>query len=509
MIRPKNPPLQHATSWRTYLLIVAIVLLTTAIGFPLRSLIDPTNIVMLYLVVTVFAAVWLERRPAIVTAVLSVIAFDFIFVPTYYTFHVTDAEYLLTFIGLLAVGIVISTLSASTREQARAISRREAQTEALFALSQKLALVSDRATIAQTTVTHFQETLSSPTALYLPVEEGGQVQIEAQTSGFMAADADDETSADQVFQTGQPTERYTDSQSDARQYYLPLRTSGQTVGVLAIDFSSADYSTLSPEQRRFLTTLASQVALTLEKARLAEKARQAHLLEETEKLQTTLLNAISHDLRTPLAVITGALSSLLHDADLLSAAAQHDLTQNAWEEALRLNRLVGNLLDMTRLESGVMKVLCQPHDVRDFVGTTLAQIPNQLQGREVKLTIPASLPPISIDFSLLGQTLINLVGNAVKYSPDSEPIEIEACQDGETVVIAVKDRGQGMPDAELDHIFTKFFRLNAKGVAGSGLGLSIAKGIVEAHGGRIWAENRPNGGAIFSIALPIAQLETV
>jgi two-component system sensor histidine kinase KdpD len=169
--------------------------------------------------------------------------------------------------------------------------------------------------------------------------------------------------------------------------------------------------------------------------------------------------------------------------------------------------LVGNLLEMTRLESGAMKVVCQPYDVEELVGATLAQMPNRLQGRLIKRTVPADLPPVAIDLTLMVQALMNLVDNAIKYAPPNEPIEIEAYQEQQTVVIAVKDRGPGLPETELEHIFTKFFRLNPGGISGTGLGLSIARGIVEAHNGRIWAQNRSGGGAIFSMALPLARVE--
>jgi two-component system sensor histidine kinase KdpD len=450
------------------------------------------------------AAVWLGRRPAIVASFLSVIAFDVIFIPPYYTFVVADAEYLLTFAGLLAVGLVISTLATRAQDQALAARRREAQTAALYELSQRLASASGVTDIAQTTVNHVQTTFSSPTAIFLPDETGESLIIQASTSDF-ELETDARAVADWVFRHGQPAGRFTDTLTGVGSYYLPLLTSGQVIGVMSIEFP-ADYKGMSTsEQRRLLNSFSSQVALALEKAYLSEQARRTRLLEETEKLQTALLNSISHDLRTPLASITGALSGVLTDANLLSEEARMDLIQTAWEQALRLNRLVGNLLDMTRLESGAMKVVSQSYDVQELVGATLAQMANQFQGRKVNRTIPDPLPSVAIDLTLMIQALMNLVDNAVKYSPDNEPIEIEAYQEKQTVIIAVKDRGSGLPEAELENVFSKFFRLQPNSIGGTGLGLSIAKGIVEAHDGRIWAQNRPGGGAIFSMALPVTK----
>ncbi|MCB9419398.1 MAG: sensor histidine kinase KdpD [Ardenticatenaceae bacterium] len=493
--------------WQGYLLGAGLVILVTLLGLPLRPFINPTNLVMLYLAAVMITAVRQGRWPAIVASLLSVIVFDITFVPPYYTFVVAHAEYLLTFVGLLAVGLVISTLAARTQEQALAARHREAQTAVLFELSQGLAAVSNPAAIAQTAVNHIQTAFNGPAALFLPDESREHLMLQSSTPNFPSS-ADEHAVAGWVFRHSQPAGRCTDTLTNVNGHYLPLQASGQTIGVMAVEFPEDFKGLLSGEQRRFLTSFSNQVALALESAYLADQARRARLLEETEKLQTTLLNSISHDLRTPLATITGALSSLLDDADLLTEAARRDLQFTAWEEALRLNRFVGNLLDMTRLESGAMKVVRQPYDVQELVGATLAQMPNRLRDRTVKRMIPDDLPPIAIDLTLMIQALMNLVDNAVKYTPPDEPIEIEAHQEREAVIVAVKDRGPGIPEAELERVFSKFFRLNRSGIGGTGLGLSIARGIVEAHNGRIWAENRPEGGAIFSIALPTERLET-
>ncbi len=502
----RKPADRHPVKWQAYLLSAGLVLLATIMGLPLQTYINPTNLVMLYLAVVMVTAVWLGRWPAIVASLLSVIAFDIVFVPHYYTFAVADAEYLLTFAGFLAVGLVISTLVARAQEQAQAARRREAQTAVLYELNQVLARVANLEEMAQTIVNRSQTTFNSPAALFLPDETGERLVLESRTPDFYLA-ADGYHAADWVFQHGQPAGRYTDILTTAHSYYLPLQTAGQVIGVLAVESPEDDQDFFTGEQRRFLNAFSSQMALALEKVILAEQARRTQLLEETEKLQTTLLNSISHDLRTPLATITGALSSLLDDADLLSEAARRDLALTAWEEALRLNRLVGNLLDMTRLESGAMKVTRLPYDVQELVGATLAHLRNRLQDRTVALAIPYELPPVAIDLTLMVQALMNLVDNAVKYAPPGEAIEIEAQQEEQAVIIAVKDHGPGIVETELDQIFTKFYRLNPDGIGGTGLGLSIAKGIVEAHNGRIWAENRPEGGAVFMIALPLAEVE--
>jgi two-component system sensor histidine kinase KdpD len=261
---------------------------------------------------------------------------------------------------------------------------------------------------------------------------------------------------------------------------------------------------LTPEQWRLLESFANQAAQAIRRVQLAEEARQAQLLRETEKLQTALLNSISHDLRTPLASITGALSSLRDDAAFLDVAAQSVLINTAWEEADRLNSLVGNLLEMTRLESGAMKVKKELCDIQDVIGVALTQLANRLGDRSIDIDLPDTLPLVSMDFVLMVQALVNLLDNALKYSPVDRPVGICARATAARLVISVTDRGIGIPPQELKRVFDKFYRVpRSDTVGGTGLGLSISKGVVEAHGGRIWAKNIAGGGTVVTFTLPL------
>jgi two-component system sensor histidine kinase KdpD len=253
-----------------------------------------------------------------------------------------------------------------------------------------------------------------------------------------------------------------------------------------------------------LDAFASQAALAIERAQLAEQARQAEVLQATEKLQTALLNSISHDLRTPLVSITGALSSLQEDDVELDEATRRSLVENAREEAERLNRLVGNLLDMTRIEAGALKVAREPCDVQDVIGTALESLDDWLRSRPLTVDVPSDLPLVPMDFVLMAQVLVNLLDNALKYSPPGTPIEVHAYMDGSEAHIQVADRGVGIPPDDLERVFDKFYRVQQPGqVTGTGLGLSICRGIVEAHGGRIWANNRDGGGTAVTVTLPL------
>jgi two-component system sensor histidine kinase KdpD len=265
-------------------------------------------------------------------------------------------------------------------------------------------------------------------------------------------------------------------------------------------------SHLSPDQRRLLEAFASQAALAIERAQLAEQARQAQLSQATEELQRALLNSISHDLRTPLVSITGTLTSLDEDDASMDEGSRRSLITGAREEAERLNRLVGNLLEMTRIEAGALRAAQEPCDVQEVVSAAIDRLGSRLEGRPVTIEVPAVLAPM--DFVLMAQVLVNLLDNALKYSPPGTSIGVEAHVAESGLKMAVTDRGTGIPPEDLERIFDKFYRVHRPdSVGGTGLGLAICKAIVEAHRGRISAQNRPGGGSVFTLTLPLDQTE--
>ncbi len=497
----------------SYLRSAGLVALATLLGLPFRPFIEPTNLVMLYLLAVVLAALSLGRAPAIVASILSVIAFDLVFVPPFYTFVVADAQFLITFMGLLGVGLVITSLAARAHEQARSAQRRETHTAVLYELSRDLAAAVGLAQLTRIVVRHVEQIMSGHAAVF--VDAGERIELHDASADF-SFDADEYAVATWTFEHNEPAGRGTETLAGADGYYLPLKTARDVVGVLGVVFDEADNAddTMTAEQRRLLESFASQAAVAIERALLAERAQEAQLLQETEKLQTALLNSISHDLRTPLASITGSLSSLRDDEYLLNERARRDLVKNAYEEAERLNRLVGNLLDMTRLEAGALKIGDAPVDIGDVVGVALSHVESRLGKRDVVLEIPDDLPLVPADFVLLVQVLVNLIENADKYAPPGSAVTIRSCVREDELLVQVLDRGPGIPQGELGRVFEKFYRsegtrlaqgdrLPAQGRPGTGLGLSISKGIVEAHHGRIWAENRSGGGAVFTVALPL------
>jgi two-component system, OmpR family, sensor histidine kinase KdpD len=292
----------------------------------------------------------------------------------------------------------------------------------------------------------------------------------------------------------------TDNLPGAQMLFVPLVASRGTVGVLGMRLGQARVLD-TPEHRHLLETFASQIALAIERGLLAEEAQAAHVRAEAERLRNALLSSVSHDLRTPLASITGGVSSLLESGDSLDAETQRELLRSVHEEAERLNRLVQNLLEMTRLESGSVQVRKDWHSIEELVGAALGRFNRRLGQRPIVTRIPADLPLVPLDPVLIEQVLVNLLDNALKYTPPESPIEIAARVEGDGVTVEVADRGPGLPPGEERRVFDKFYRGRAVADRGVGLGLAICQGIVEAHGGRIWAENRPGGGVAFRFTL--------
>jgi two-component system sensor histidine kinase KdpD len=306
-----------------------------------------------------------------------------------------------------------------------------------------------------------------------------------------------------ALRNGQMAGRGTETLSSANLLYIPLQTGSGVVGVMALQLKGVPEE-LGPESQRLLESLSSQAALAIERANLAHKAEQVQLLQATEKLERSLLNSISHDLRTPLSSIMGALSSLRDEGASLESDSKRELIDLAWEESGRMNRFISNLLDITRLEAGALRVKKEPYDVEDLLGSCLTSLEPRLKERKVTVDIPPDLPPIPMDSVLMCQALMNLLDNALKYSPADGRIEISGRIREKCLEIAVADQGPGIPKEYLTQVFNKFFRLNrTEEAGGTGLGLAISKGIVEAHEGRIWAENRPQGGTKIVFILPL------
>jgi len=482
-----------------YLAGIVFVIAATILGNLAKSTLAPANIVILYLLVVILTAIFWGKGPAALTSILSVLAFDYFLVPPYLTFAVSDLQYVFTFAGLLIVGLVISDLSSKTRRQTFEASKRETQTSILYRLSRDLAASDSADAVFHAIRTNIGEIFNCKVAVFLPM--GGEIMPQSVDADF-PVDEHEKAIVEWVYSSCKPAGWGTDSLQAVKAHYLPLKIAKDIFGVLGVLFKE-NKSKLHNDENDLLNALSSQAAVAIQRVRLAETSRQMEIIKATEKLQTALLNSISHDLRTPLVSIKGALSSLLQDSASLDADTRKELLETAYEESDHMNRLVGNLLDMTRVESGTLKIQLKLCELRDVIGASLQPLKDKLEGREIEISIPEDLPEIPMDFTLIMRVFVNLIDNAVKYSTQETPINITVTLLENDVRIEVKDQGFGVPQEDLARIFNKFYRaVKPRQITGTGLGLSICKGIVEVHGGKIWAENNPDKGATFTVILP-------
>ena len=502
---------QH--TWKQYGLAILLVIMGSLLSSLMHRFLAPANLVMIYLLAVVLAALYLGRGPAVLAAVLSVLVFDFFFVPPYLTLAVSQVEYLFTFLALLIVGLLISDLAARVQEQLEATRRREREKTALYSLSRDLAVAVDLESVAQAVLSNASQTLGRKVAVLLPKADGRSGLKLNTIDPLVSLDEQEIEVANWAFKHDQAAGRGTGTLPEAGLRCLPLNSSREKVGVLAVwpteEGSGRLARTsryLTPDQRRLLEAFASLTAVAIERVHLSEAVSQLQLLETAEKLQSALLNSISHDLRTPLVSITGALTTLQEKDFGLNDEARAILIDTAAEEAGRLNRLVGNLLEMTRLEAGAVRVRREQRDLQDVIGAALQQVGERLGRRQVEIEIAPNLPLVPLDFALIVQVLVNLIDNALKFSPADSPIRICTRVANHEVRIEVTDHGSGIPEQDLERVFEKFYRVQHRdSVTGTGLGLSISKGLVEAHGGWISAANRTGGGTTITVCLPLPE----
>ena len=491
-------------TWRGHLSGLALVGVATAVGKLLPQFFDPANMIMVYLLCVVGTAFLWGYGPAIIVSIVSVLVFDFLFIPPVLQFTVLDTRYLFTFVVLLLVGLAISYLMRRIRDQAEAATRRERQASALYALGRDLAISSSLEGYVASIEKRLKEAFARDAVILLPAP-GNRFTLK--TFPDRALGENDMAAGVWCFQHQRTVGRGTDTLPNAGARFLPLVTARGTIGVLAL-LVNESVRELTVDQERLLSAYADLTAVALEGIQLGEEAHNAQVLSQvlrdTEKLQTALLNSISHDLRTPLVSIIGTLSSLKEEGMHVDDMAKKGMVQVALEEAERLNRLIANLLDVSRLEAGAMKLTRQPADVQDLIGAALEQLGERTRSNPVTVNVAEGLPFAYVDFSLIVQALVNVLDNALKYSPPGSPIEVSAERAGRDVSVAIADRGPGIPSQDLAHVFDKFYRVQRPDmVSGTGLGLSICRGIVETHGGHVSAENRTGGGTVMRLFLPI------
>ena len=484
--------------------ILLMIALLTVMLMPVQSDLGPVNIAMIYLLPILISAVAWGAVSAVIAAILGILCFDFFFVPPLYGFAVTDARYLISFAIFLLVALLTGQISARLRQHIACAKQREARMAALYALSREIAAANELDKVLEQVAKKVCESVESQVVILLPNEEGKLV-VRAKSGGQqdILADDNERAVAIWVYEHGQTAGRGTDTLAGADCTYVSMRTEQGILGVLGI--RSRDSKHLSPEQRSMLDALASLAAVAVNRIQLVEEAKKVQVLAESGRLHAALFNSISHELRTPLTTIIGSVTGLLDEDDIYDPAARRGLLQTIRQSALRMNRLVTNLLDMARLESGFVHLNRERCEIQDVIGVSVSRV-ETLGKRPLKIDIEPDLPMVPIDFVLIEQVLVNLLDNAAKYSEPGCEIAIRAGLKKKFLQVDIADHGPGIPDEDLELVFDKFYRLKRSNqTGGTGLGLTICKSIIEAHGGKIWAVNNSSGGAVFSFVLPLGQ----
>jgi len=488
-----------------YAAAIAISGACTALAALMFPYFDLTNLVMVYLLGATVAALKLGRGPASLTALVNVACFDYVFVPPRFSFAVSDFQYLLTFAVMTAVALIIASLVANVRAQTRVAGARERRTALLYGMSRELVATRKFDNLARVAIRHVAETFAGEAVVLIEGPDGrlSYPTVPPVAGSFAHADL---SIAQWVHDHGRPAGLGTDTLPAAPAQYVPLAGTGRTLGVLAVR-PSQRRRLLLPEQRHLLETFAGQIALAIERAQMAEAAEHARVSAETESLRNTLLASISHDLRTPLAVITGASSALSDPTLELDAPARARLAASIDAKAREMSELISNVLDLMRFESGEIRLRREWESVDDLVGAALTRMSGRLERHPVDVSIPGDLPAVFVDPALMTQVLSNLLDNAARHTPDGTRIHVAAEAGDAEIRVSVGDDGPGLPPGDPERLFAKFQRGREESNAGgAGLGLAICRAIVQAHRGRIEARNRPEGGAAFVVTLPVAEV---
>lgn len=486
--------------WAGYVWAILITAVNALIGHVLYERLELSNLVMVFLLGVVFIAMRFGRGPSIVASLLGVGIFDLFFVAPYLSLSPANSQYLITLLAMLVVAIVISNLMINVKSQAKIATYRERIATALYAMSKELATCQTEQEILCTAIKHLSREFNSR-AVILFADETGHIQFPNAPELPESLRAADVVLAQWSLDNDAPAGLDSHNQT----LYFPLHDEDKVMGVLALlphDSARIDL----PEQQQLLETLLRQIAQALSRLRFAEQAKSTQIQIEAERLRNSLLSAISHDLRTPLSTIIGSASALADDEGHLQTSDRLDLSRAIVDEAERMALLINNLLDMARLDAGKIDLNKQWYPAEEIIGSVLTRQQKYLQNRSVKVAMPPGIPLLYVDAVMMEQVLINLIENAVRYTPKDSGLEITVDTATQTARISVADRGPGIPEGLEEKLFEKFYQTrNEAAQSGVGLGLAICRAIVEAHGGRISAHNRPEGGAVFELELPLDQ----
>ncbi|MFB6350209.1 MAG: DUF4118 domain-containing protein [Bradymonadaceae bacterium] len=491
----------RSVPYRQWFAALGVVGVSTGIGLGIREWVAEADLVMVFLLGVMFVAYRMQRLPALLSAVVSVAAFDVFFVHPYYTLTVNNLNHVLTFAVMAVVGLTISGLTARVKGEAEAARRREQSTAALYRFAQRLALATSPDELLETAGEHLQELFDTSIVVYRKRDPDSPLRAVTR----LGAPPDLETehrAVQRAYDTGEPAGVSTSTASGAEGFYTPIEGVSDRVGVLGV-IPDHPHEFADPERRNLLDAHADQIGLFFERLRLSEEARQTQLALETERVRNAVLSSVSHDLRTPLSSIMGASSTLIDTDHNLAPSDRRRLAETVYEQSRRLDRLLENLLKMTQIEGESLEVDAEWHIPAEIIGSALSHLEPELANRDVTVTLSDQQRVAQFDGPLIEQVLVNLLENAIQYSPPDSPIDVRVEDRDDNLYLAVADRGEGVRPEDRDRIFEKFRQARDGAEKGTGLGLTICQAIVEAHGGSIRVDERRAGeGAIFEVLLP-------
>ena len=487
-----------ASAFLPYVLVLGVVTGVTLAAFLFNPVLGSHATALVYLLAVVVLAVFVPRGPALFAATLSALAWEFFFLPPLFAFRISNVGDVMLFAMYFIVAAVLGQLTARIRAQQEAERQREARATALYLLAADLNASTSLDPMIKNLVRQMEIAFDAAIAVLLP--DSQNLLKTHPASSFQVSPADEPVTP-WVLQHGRPAGQFTDNLPQAGALYVPLATSSGLMGVIGLRFHQP--SPPSPHRRTLLDAFCQQIAMALDRHRLNEVSEKSRLIAESERLSKTLLDSVSHEMRTPLAAIQSATSNLAALGQSDFSQLQHEMLAAIREAAERLDRLVGNILEATRLESGAVKPRLNQCDVRDLVHLTVSDTETEMARHSLTVRLDPGLPLVPMDFVLTQQALSNLLSNAARHTPPGTAVEVAASVQDDSLVLAVADHGPGVPPALLPRLFDKFYRAPNAATGGTGLGLSLVKGFVEAQGGRVTAENGAGGGMVFTIRLPL------
>lgn len=478
-----------------YFLAIGVILMVCLGCFLLTPVIGYQSVSLIFLLTVAVLPLFFRSGPVLLGAALSALLWNFLFIPPRFTFYISKLEDLLMFGMYFIIAIITGILTGRIRRQERIARYREERAKALYSLTRELSLSASVDEVINTASRNIKSFFNADISVFL--SENEKLSPEALEGSSFTISEKEFGIANWAFDNHKKAGMFTETLSSGQAIYYPLSTPRSTIGVIGISVKE-----LEPEQEELLDAFIYQISSSLEREIMSEKAREARLAEETEKLYTSLLNSLSHEFRTPLVTIMGAASSLIDKENKENAELKDELNQEIYIASGRLNRLIGNLLDMSRLEAGKLKLNLKWHDINELIHSVEKNLDNELKDHNIRLGVQNDLPLLKIDFGLVEQAISNILLNAAAYTPAGSEIEIKTDLKNGMIIIEISDNGPGLPEEYIEKVFEKFYRVPGTQTGGTGLGLSIVKGFIEAHHGTIRLENRETGGLRFIISLP-------